>query len=217
MENKTTQTSTRTPAQARPQTVRAAGKIRSQARTVAYGALIAALYVVLTYLCSLLGLSSMAIQARFSEALCVLTLYTAAAVPGMWLGCLLANLLTGAVVWDVIFGSLATLVGALGGWLLGRLAHRAEGKGNARRAMVWKILVPLPTVVANTVVVPLVLTYAYGLEDGLPYLALTVGLGEVLSAWIFGLVLLFALEKRKSSGKMSGKTTGKAASKSKGQ
>lgn len=189
MENKTNQTQTHT--------AHAAGKTRSQARTVAYGALIAALYVVLTYLCSLLGLSSMAIQARFSEALCVLTLYTAAAVPGMWLGCLLANLLTGAVVWDVIFGSLATLVGALGGWLLGRLAHRAEDKGKGRLATVWKVLVPLPTVVANTIVVPLVLTYAYGLEDGLPYLALTVGLGEVLSAWVFGLLLLVVLEKRK--------------------
>ncbi|MDY3925230.1 MAG: hypothetical protein SOZ03_05985 [Eubacteriales bacterium] len=48
---------------------------------------------------------------------------------------------------------------------------------------------------SDTVIVPLILRYAYGLQDALPYLCLTVGIGEVFSAWVLGLVLLVALRK----------------------
>ncbi len=146
-------------------------------------ALISALYVVLTLLAAALGLDSGAIQLRLSEALCVLPCFLPAAVPGLTLGCLLANVLTGGVIWDVIFGSLATLLGAIGTRLLRK--HRA--------------LAVMPPIVANTVIVPFVLAYAYGMPQGIPFLMLTVGLGEVLSCGVLGLLLYGVLDKHKNS------------------
>lgn len=83
-------------------------------------AVIAALYVVLTYLAAAFNLSSGVIQVRFSEALTILPVFTPAAIPGLFVGCILANALTGAVVIDVICGSIATLIGAVGAWLIGK-------------------------------------------------------------------------------------------------
>ncbi len=146
-----------------------------------YASIIAALYVVLTWLCSLLGLSGMgAIQLRLSEALCVLPYFTAAAVPGLTVGCLLANLFTGAALPDIVFGTLATFLGAVGTRLLRR----------------WRYLSPLPPILSNTVIIPFVIRYAYvDVTDSLPFLFLTVGLGEVLSVGVFGTILLLALQK----------------------
>lgn len=149
-------------------------------RFLCRGALIAALYVVLTWLCALVGLDKGVIQMRLSEALCVLPAFTGAAVPGLFVGCLLANLLTGSALPDVVFGSLATLIGALGAYFLRRR----------------KWLVPLPTVLANTLIVPFVLRFAYGAEGSIPYFMLTVGAGEVISAYICGMLLYAALERR---------------------
>ena len=149
-------------------------------RFLCRGALIAALYVVLTWLCALVGLDKGVIQMRLSEALCVLPAFTGAAVPGLFVGCLLANLLTGSALPDVVFGSLATLIGALGAYLLRRR----------------KWLVPLPTVLANTLIIPFVLRFAYGAEGSIPYFMLTVGAGEVISAYICGMLLYAALERR---------------------
>lgn len=142
-------------------------------------AAIAALYVVLTWLANQLGLASGVIQVRFSEALTILPFFTAAAVPGLFLGCLLSNLLTGAVIWDIIFGSLATLIGAIFTYLL-------------RRTKI-KWLAPLPPILANTVIVPWVLRFAYGSPDAIWYMTLTVGAGEIISCGILGMILLFAL------------------------
>ena len=83
-------------------------------------AVIAALYVVLTYASNMLGLASGAVQLRFSEALTVLPAFTPAAVPGLFAGCLAANLLCGNMLFDVIFGSAATLLGAVGTYYLGK-------------------------------------------------------------------------------------------------
>lgn len=149
-------------------------------RFLCRGALIAALYVVLTWLCALVGLDKGVIQMRLSEALCVLPAFTGAAVPGLFVGCLLANLLTGSALPDVVFGSLATLIGALGAYFLRRR----------------KWLVPLPTVLANTLIIPFVLRFAYGAEGSIPYFMLTVGAGEVISAYICGMLLYAALERR---------------------
>ena len=156
--------------------------MKHNVRFLCHAALIAALYVALTFLAALLGLSSGVIQVRFSEALCVLPAFTGAAVPGLFVGCLLANLLTGCIAPDVIFGSLATLIGALGAYFL--------------RKNKW--LVPLPTVVANTLIVPPILRFAYGAEGSLPYFALTVGVGEILSAYVLGLLLYAVLNKYKA-------------------
>lgn len=147
---------------------------------LAQAAVIAALYVVFTHLAALLGLSSGAIQIRFSEALTILPYFTPAAIPGLFVGCVLANLTTGAVLWDVVFGSLATLLGAVFTYLL-------------RRRSKW--LAPIPPILSNTLIVPFVLTYAYGVPDGIPFLMLTVGAGEVISCGILGLALLKCLEK----------------------
>jgi len=147
------------------------------------GALIAALYVALTYVSALFGLSSGAIQFRLSEMLCILPIFMPEAILGLTIGCLLANLLTGAVIWDVIFGALATLIGAVGARLLRRLPNRLI------------FISTLPTVVANTVIVPLVLIYAYGAANAFHFLALTVCLGEVVTAAGLGTALYYTLKK----------------------
>ena len=144
-------------------------------------AIIAALYVVLTLVSAAFGLSSGVIQVRISESLCALVFFTPAAIPGMTIGCLVSNLITGANVLDVVFGTLATLFGVWGGYLL--------------RKRKW--LVTLPTILANTIIIPLVIVYGFGVKDvALPLVALSVCVGEVISAGIFGMGLLGVLEKR---------------------
>ena len=181
-----------------PATATARRRIRP-ARYAAEASVIAALYVALTYLASVMGLASMPIQLRFSEAICMLAVLTPAAVPGMWIGCFLANLLTGAAPWDVVFGSLATLLGVWGGGGLFLAAQRLFPT-HPRVAKALLCTVPLPTVVANAAIIPPVLIYAYGIEEALPYLILTVGLGEILSAWALGLLLLVPLARLRRRG-----------------
>ncbi len=152
---------------------------RKRALFVAQGAVIAALYVVLTVV--LAPISFGAMQVRLSEILAVLPMFTPAAVPGLFIGCLLGNLLGGAVIWDTVFGSLATLIGAVGGYLL--------------RSNRW--LVPLPTIAANTVIVPFVLRYAYEVNLPIPLLALYVAIGEIISCYLLGELLITLLQKRK--------------------
>jgi len=144
---------------------------------VAQAALIAAIYVVLTYFVSAFNLASGAIQVRISEALTILPMFTPAAIPGLTIGCFLSNLLTGCLPMDVLCGSMATLIGAVGSYLLRR----------------YKWLVPLPPVVANTLIVPYVLAYVYGAEGSIPFFMLTVGIGEVISCYVLGSILMNAL------------------------
>lgn len=141
-------------------------------------AMIAALYVVLTFIANALGLASQAIQVRFSEALTILPYFTPAAIPGLFVGCLLSNILTGCAIPDIIFGSLATLMGAV----FTRMLRKNK----------W--LAPVPPIVANALVVPFVLLYAYGV--GPLWLSfITVTAGEIISCGILGMLLLFALQK----------------------
>ena len=149
------------------------------------GACIAALYVALTYVSSLFGLSSGVIQLRLSEALTILPVFLPEAIIGLTVGCLIANLLTGAVIWDVIFGTLATLIGAIGA----RLARRLQ------KRLIW--LATVPTILSNAIIVPFVLKYAYGIEGGYFFFMLTVGAGEILSAGVLGTLLYFSLRKTK--------------------
>ena len=142
-----------------------------------YAAMIASMYVVLTFLSSLFGLSSGVIQCRISEALCILPVFTSAAIPGLAIGCLISNFIAGAIWQDILFGTLATLIGALGTYLLRK----------------WSFLSPLPAIAANTLIIPFVLKFAYGLGDALPFIFLTVGIGEIISAGIFGYILLASL------------------------
>ena len=149
-------------------------------RALTQGAVIAALYVALTYAAALMGLSSGVIQIRLSEALCVLPLFLPSAVPGLFIGCLLANLLTGCVALDIVCGSLATLIGALGTYAL--------------RRHPWPALVP--PILANTLIVPWVLRYGYGAPDAIWYMMVTVGAGEILSVGVLGTLLYVALRRR---------------------
>ena len=151
--------------------------------------IIAAMYVALTYLAMAFGLHNNAIQIRFSEALCVLAFITPAAIPGMTIGCFLANILTGCAPLDIFLGPVATLIGAVGAYLIGKI-----GKGRAAR-----VLCTLPNILANTIIVPFIIYVCYTdpSEQSLvliPFYALTVFVGEVISSGVLGSVLLFSSE-----------------------
>ena len=163
---------------------------------LAHAAVIAALYVVLTQLVAGLGLASAAVQVRFSEALTVLPVFTPAAIPGLFAGCILANLLTGSVPLDVLFGSIATLLGALGTWFI---SHPPVHNASVTPLKSWqRWLSPVPPIAANTLIVPFILAYVYQFEGSISYFMLTVGLGEVISCGVLGLLLLKVLERHRS-------------------
>ena len=145
--------------------------------------LIAAAYVVLTFVAQSVGLASGAIQFRLSEALTILPMFTTAAVPGLTVGCVLANILTGCAMWDVVFGSIATLLGALGTHLLRKTENPYLGC--------------LPPIISNMLIVPAVLMKVYGAPESYWYLMLTVGLGEVVCCGVLGVILYKAIRKRK--------------------
>ncbi len=147
-------------------------------------ALIAALYVVLTLFANALGLASSVIQVRFSEALTILPFFTPAAIPGLWIGCVLANILVGALPLDVVFGSLATLIGAIGSYYIGR---RFRGR--------FKWFITLPPIIANTIIVPFILAYIYQFEGSILFFMVTVCIGEIISVGILGMILLTILNQ----------------------
>lgn len=148
---------------------------------LAQAAMIAALYVVLTYVFAPISFSE--IQVRIAEALTILPVFTSAAIPGLFIGCLLGNIIGGALIPDVVFGSLATLIGAFFTWKL-RNAH--------------PFLAPIPPILSNMIIVPFVLKYAYLIDLPIPLMMLTVGIGEVLSCGVLGLFLYYALRSRKA-------------------
>ena len=145
---------------------------------ITQAAVIAALYVVLVVIFNYISFGP--IQFRVAEALTILPYFTPAAIPGLFIGCILANVIGGAVIWDIIFGSIATLIGAVFTYLLRKKS---------------KFLAPLPPVLANTIIVPWVLKYAYGAEEMVWFMAVTVGIGEILACYVLGMILLFALNK----------------------
>lgn len=146
---------------------------------ITQASMIAALYVVLTLIANGLGLANYAIQVRFSEALTILPYFTPAAIPGLTVGCLVSNLLTGCMPLDVVFGSLATLLGAIGTYMLRK----------------WKWTAPISPIVANTLIVPFVLAYVYKFEGSIPYFMVTVGIGEIISCGVLGMIFLNVLNK----------------------
>lgn len=149
---------------------------------LAQAGVIAALYIALTVVFAPFSFGE--IQVRIAEALTILPAFTAAAIPGLYVGCLLGNILGGAVLPDVIFGSLATLLGALGTRVL-RNAH--------------PFLAPVPPIVANVLIVPWVLKYAYAVDLPIPFMMFSVGVGEVISCGVLGMIFYFALKKRKDT------------------
>ena len=153
----------------------------NKARYLTNAAIIAAVYIVLTLITNALGLANGAIQVRISEAMCVLPMFTPSAIPGLFIGCMLSNIFTGCVIWDVIFGSLATLIGAVFTY-------------NLRK---YRRLALLPPIIANTVIISFVLKFAYGIPDGLLYFIITVGIGEIISCGVLGTLLYGYLKKYK--------------------
>lgn len=163
-------------------------QMNKKAQYVTHAAVIAALYVVLTMIANAFGLANYAIQVRFSEALTILPFFTPAAIPGLFVGCIISNILTGCMALDTVFGSIATLIGAFGTYTISvKLKHSKTSE----------YLAPLPPIVANTIIVPFVLAYVYKFEGSIPYFMLTVGIGEIISCGILGLILLKALKPKK--------------------
>ncbi|MBE6029608.1 MAG: QueT transporter family protein [Clostridiales bacterium] len=146
---------------------------------LAQGAIIAAMYVALTLIFA--PISFGAIQVRIAEALTILPLFTPAAIPGLFIGCLIANGLGGGILLDVIFGSIATLIGAALGYLL--------------RFNRW--LVPIPAILSNTVIVPLVLKYGYGVDMPIWLLMIYIVVGEILGCYLLGELLASGILRRK--------------------
>lgn len=151
------------------------------------GAVIAAIYALLTLILAPIGFGL--IQCRISEALCILPLFTPAAVPGLFIGCLLSNLISGEIM-DIIFGSLATLLAAFLTYLVGRKCSQKTAR--------W--LAPLPAVVINALVVGYLIAYVYGGGEGVGFTvsALAVAAGQALACYGLGVPLSFALERYKN-------------------
>ena len=146
---------------------------------IAKASIVAALYAILTLFTSAFGFSSGVIQFRLSEALCVLPAYMPAAVPGLFLGCLLANIVSGLSLWDIVIGSLATLIGALGTYLLRKN----------------KFLSIFPPILSNSILVPLTLMFVYGIEKSYLVLFISVFISEVISCGLLGQLVSKAYKK----------------------
>lgn len=160
-------------------------------RKIAFAAIIAAAYAALTMI-NPFGYGP--IQFRFSEILCILPLFFPFSVWGLFVGCIIANLISAYGVLDVVFGSLATLIAGLGTMYIGKL-----GKGNT----VSKILGCLPPVVFNALIVGAVITYSMVHAPGASLAfgptfainALEVGVSELVTLYVLGLPLSVFLPK----------------------
>ena len=145
-----------------------------------HAAMIAAIYVVFTLVFQAISFGE--IQVRIAEALTILPAFTPAAIPGLFIGCIIGNIFGGSILPDIIFGSLATLIGACFTYLLRKQNN---------------YLAPLPPIISNTIIVPLILRYAYGFNLPIAFMMMTVGIGEVISCGVLGMILYSALTKHK--------------------
>lgn len=148
-------------------------------RDLTLAAMVAALYAVMGYFGDIFGLTFGVVQFRFAEALTVLPFLFPAAVPGLFIGCLITNLLSPFGPLDIIVGSLATLLAAL--WTT-KMPSR------------W--LAPLPPVICNAVLVGFTISWAQvgGFTEAFPAAwlinGLSVGVGELGVCYVLGLLLL---------------------------
>ena len=154
--------------------------IHQSTRFLTAAAMIAAMYVALSWISQMVGLCSGAIQCRISEALCVLPVFTTAAIPGVTLGCLITNLLFGSGnPFDIAFGTLASLIGVLLCYALRKLPYLAS----------------VPTILTNALIIPAVLILFFPEMDWsmYPLLAFQIGLGEVIACGVLGTLLVWRL------------------------
>ena len=174
---------------------------RNSALFITKTALIAALYFALSMLSNAVGLCSGVIQCRISEALTILPAFLAEAIPGLAIGCLLTNIITSATIWDIIFGTGATLIGAVGTYLIGRLVRKkalspsvnTKSGSGILRIVILTAMFALPPIVANAIIIPPVLKFALGVPDAFWFIFVTVTAGEIIACGIFGGILMAAL------------------------
>ncbi len=162
-------------------------KAKNKVLFLSRAAVISALYVVLTLISGLLGLDGKSvIQVRISEALCILPIFTSSAIPGVTIGCLIYNIFFASPL-DAVFGTLASLIGVLITYYVPIFKKNIYLAG-------------IPTVLANTIIIPFVVSFAYLNEGlaGVPFLMLTVFIGEIIACSIFGTILYFAIKPYKN-------------------
>ena len=155
---------------------------------LAQGAMIAAIYAAATYLSAVFGIAYGNIQFRFSEALTILSVFTPAAVPGLTIGCILGNISSPFGIWDIVFGSLATLLAAA--------SARALRKITIKGFPIFSLLMP---VLFNALIIGAELTFLLpGQSPSLALFAISaleVGAGELVVCLAGGIPLFFALKK----------------------
>lgn len=149
---------------------------------MAQAAMIAAIYVVLTVIFAPISFGQ--VQFRIAEALTILPVFTPAAIPGLFIGCLIGNIMGGAILPDIVVGSIATLIGAIFTYTL---------RNHSR------FLAPIPPIISNTILVPFVLYYGYQINIPIPFQMLTVGIGEVISCGVLGMIVHTALSRYKDT------------------
>ena len=160
--------------------------MNKKTRMLAHGAVIAALYVALTYFQNFLipNSATWAIQFRVTEALCVLALFTPAAIPGLTIGCLLFNIsFAGALPLDFLIGSLASLLATAGMYLTRRITIKG-----------YPLLALLLPAVFNALLVGWELDVYIG--GGFWLNALYVAIGEAAVLLILGSLLYYAIKSR---------------------
>lgn len=157
-------------------------------RSLTLSAVLAAAYVTLAIICDSVGLLKYAIQIRIPEALCILAAFTPSAILGVTIGCLIANILLAGAPLDIVFGTAATYIGV---WL----GHKiCKGRPLTVSRLV---LCTVPTLISNTLIMPPVIVYSYGTTLAMPFVYVTVFVGELISACIIGVILGTALKKVK--------------------
>ena len=168
-------------------------------RSLCQAALIAAVYTAISLL--FLPISFGPVQCRISEMLTVLPAFTSAAVPGVTIGCLITNILGGAIVPDIVFGTLATLIGAVFTRILTRklfagLIRSLNNESGPKVNLYFRLLAVLPPIISNTVIVPLVLKFAYCYDDALYFMFFTVFIGELIGIGLLGNILISVISHR---------------------
>jgi len=152
---------------------------RKSTRYLTEGAMVAAIYVVLTWLSSIFGLARGVIQFPLSESLYAVAIFSPAAVLGVFVGCILSNILFGLGLYDIIFGSLATLIGAFFTYKLRKRPYLAL----------------IPPILSNTIIIPFVLRFTGASDDALWFLGGTIFIGEFVTCGILGAMLYQAIKK----------------------
>lgn len=148
-------------------------------RFLVQASLIAAIYTALCLILHPISFGFGGIELRVSEALTLMPVLMPAAIPGLFIGCLLANLLGGATLLDVIFGSLTTLAAAM-------LTRKCRNK---------PVLAAFWPVILNAVVIGSLLRYAYGVAMPLWLCMLSIGAGQAVACYGIGLPVMRMMER----------------------